>query len=273
MSPAGAAQQKFDRLAAAVEMIRFGSEAYATAMLAAGHIDLCFEPSLLPYDIVALGGRMDRRAADPRACRGHAGDQESAVVCAEQPRDRAGRRTDADGPVAAVLQSAALRSYTLEGPFGWLLDAAEDDLAIADVQRFETEALMGQGRRRRAHRSVPPARGAVRRAADPARTRRSLDLPLPSAVRRAHLRMAEDAAQEERRGGFATNASPTLPIVRSRRRSSRAARSASSRSPNDRAIEPQSRQAIERFGLTTARSSWSAALCPSGNSAQRPSAG
>jgi type IV secretion system protein VirB4 len=50
--------------------------------------------------------------------------------------------------LSLLLQSAALRSalapYTLEGPFGRLLDAAEDDLAIADVQCFETEALMGQ---------------------------------------------------------------------------------------------------------------------------------
>src|SRR3546814_16129484 len=50
--------------------------------------------------------------------------------------------------LALLLQSTALRSalapYTLEGPFGRLLDAAEDDLAIADTQCFETEALMGQ---------------------------------------------------------------------------------------------------------------------------------
>jgi type IV secretion system protein VirB4 len=50
--------------------------------------------------------------------------------------------------LSLLLQSTALRSalapYTLEGPFGRLLDAAEDDLAIADVQCFETEALMGQ---------------------------------------------------------------------------------------------------------------------------------
>ncbi|SLJ91151.1 conjugal transfer protein TrbE [Novosphingobium mathurense] len=48
-----------------------------------------------------------------------------------------------------LLQSTALRSalapYTLEGPFGRLLDAAEDELRIADVQCFETEALMGTG--------------------------------------------------------------------------------------------------------------------------------
>jgi type IV secretion system protein VirB4 len=47
-----------------------------------------------------------------------------------------------------VLQSNALRSalgaYTLEGPYGRLLDAAEPPLAIADVQCFETEGLMGQ---------------------------------------------------------------------------------------------------------------------------------
>ncbi|WP_337180442.1 conjugal transfer protein TrbE [Sphingopyxis granuli] len=50
--------------------------------------------------------------------------------------------------LSLLLQSAPLRvalaPYTLEGPFGRLLDAAEDDLAIADVQCFETEALMGQ---------------------------------------------------------------------------------------------------------------------------------
>src|SRR3546814_3492595 len=49
--------------------------------------------------------------------------------------------------LSLLLQSASLRvalaPYTLEGPFGRLLDAAEDDLAIADVQCFETEALMG----------------------------------------------------------------------------------------------------------------------------------
>ncbi|MFD0849528.1 conjugal transfer protein TrbE [Sphingosinicella xenopeptidilytica] len=47
-----------------------------------------------------------------------------------------------------LLQSAPLRSalapYTLEGAFGCLLDAAEDDLRVADVQCFETEALMGR---------------------------------------------------------------------------------------------------------------------------------
>jgi type IV secretion/conjugal transfer VirB4 family ATPase len=47
-----------------------------------------------------------------------------------------------------LLQSNVLRSalgaYTLDGPYGRLLDAAESDLAFSDVQCFETEALMGQ---------------------------------------------------------------------------------------------------------------------------------
>ena len=51
--------------------------------------------------------------------------------------------------LALLLQSNALRvalgAYTLEGPYGRLLDAAEQNLAFADVQCFETEALMGQG--------------------------------------------------------------------------------------------------------------------------------
>ncbi len=50
--------------------------------------------------------------------------------------------------LALLLQSnalkAALAPYTLEGPFGPLLDAAEDGLALGQVQCFETETLMTQ---------------------------------------------------------------------------------------------------------------------------------
>jgi type IV secretion/conjugal transfer VirB4 family ATPase len=48
--------------------------------------------------------------------------------------------------LAVLLQSNALKSaimpYTLEGPFGRLLDADWDDLALRDIQCFETETLM-----------------------------------------------------------------------------------------------------------------------------------
>lgn len=50
--------------------------------------------------------------------------------------------------LSVLLQSNALKSallpYTLEGPFGQLLDASEDRLAIQDVQCFETENLLNQ---------------------------------------------------------------------------------------------------------------------------------
>ncbi len=49
---------------------------------------------------------------------------------------------------AMLVQSnalkAALMPYTLEGPFGRLLDAAENRLALSEVQCFETEELMHQ---------------------------------------------------------------------------------------------------------------------------------
>jgi histidinol phosphatase-like enzyme (inositol monophosphatase family) len=44
----------FDRLRGKVRMTRYGAECYAVAMLAAGCIDVCLEPSLQAYDIVAL---------------------------------------------------------------------------------------------------------------------------------------------------------------------------------------------------------------------------
>lgn len=50
--------------------------------------------------------------------------------------------------LALLLQSNALRTaiqpYTLDGPHGRLLDASESGLAFADIQCFETEALLGQ---------------------------------------------------------------------------------------------------------------------------------
>jgi len=48
--------------------------------------------------------------------------------------------------LSLLLQSKALRTalspYTLEGPFGRLLDAATERLAVQDLECFETEALM-----------------------------------------------------------------------------------------------------------------------------------
>jgi type IV secretion/conjugal transfer VirB4 family ATPase len=50
--------------------------------------------------------------------------------------------------LSLLLQSnalkAAIQPFTLEGPHGRLLDAAEDGLALGSIECFETEALMGQ---------------------------------------------------------------------------------------------------------------------------------
>ncbi len=82
----------FERLQKAVRMTRFGGECYAVAMLAAGHIDLCLEPSLQPYDIVALIPIVERAGG--------------VVTCLD------GSRAETGGPVLASatpgLHSTAL---------------------------------------------------------------------------------------------------------------------------------------------------------------------
>lgn len=47
-------RESYDRLEAAVRLARYGTDCYAYAMLAAGHIDLVVEVGLQSYDIVAL---------------------------------------------------------------------------------------------------------------------------------------------------------------------------------------------------------------------------
>jgi type IV secretory pathway VirB4 component len=79
--------------------------------------------------------------------RRHPGGQGGRLVGAKQSGDRAVEQRTLTG-LALLLQSApcasALAPYTLEGPYGRLLDAADQDPALADIQCFETEALMGQ---------------------------------------------------------------------------------------------------------------------------------
>src|SRR5690606_13390258 len=61
--------------------------------------------------------------------------------------------TGLSGLVQSNALKAALTPYTLEGPFGHLLDAAEDGLALSDVQCFEMAALRHE---KRAVLPVPP---------------------------------------------------------------------------------------------------------------------
>lgn len=156
--------------------------------------------------------------------------------------------------LSLLLQSALLRSalapYTLEGPFGALLDAARDDLLVSSVQCFETEALMGQAG------AIAPVLTYLFHRLEGRFTGRPtllildeawvfLDHPLFAARIREWLKVLR---KKNVSVVFATQSlsdiadSPIAPAI---------IESCPQRIllPNDRAVEPQSRASYERFGL------------------------
>ena len=156
--------------------------------------------------------------------------------------------------LSLLLQSAPLRSalapYTLEGPFGRLLDAAEDDLAIADVQCFETEALMGQAG------VVAPVLTYLFHRLEERFTGRPtllildeawvfLDHPLFAARIREWLKVLR------KRNVAVVFATQSLADIADSTIAPAIIESCPQRIllPNDRAIEPQSQAAYVRFGL------------------------
>jgi type IV secretion system protein VirB4 len=156
--------------------------------------------------------------------------------------------------LVSLLQSNALKSaltpYTLEGPFGRLLDAAEADFRFGDVQCFETEELM-----RSAGAVAPVLTYLFHRLEDRFDGRPTLlildeawiylDHPLFAARIREWLKVLR---KKNVAVLFATQSladiagSPIAPTI---------IESCPQRIflPNDRAIEPQSRAIYERFGL------------------------
>jgi len=50
----GERRAAYDRVEKSVRMARYGTDCYAYAMVAAGHVDLVIETGLQPYDIIAL---------------------------------------------------------------------------------------------------------------------------------------------------------------------------------------------------------------------------
>ncbi|MEZ5780421.1 MAG: histidinol-phosphatase [Rhizobiaceae bacterium] len=50
----GPSRAIYDRLEAKVRLARYGTDCYAFAMVAAGHVDIVTDPGLKPYDIVGL---------------------------------------------------------------------------------------------------------------------------------------------------------------------------------------------------------------------------
>jgi len=157
--------------------------------------------------------------------------------------------------LALLLQSVALRSalapYTLEGPFGRLLDAAEDGIAaIADVQCFETEALMGHAG------VVAPVLTYLFHRLEERFTGRPtllildeawvfLDHPLFAARIREWLKVLR------KKNVAVVFATQSLADIADSNIAPAIIESCPQRIllPNDRAIEPQSRAAYQRFGL------------------------
>jgi type IV secretion system protein TrbE len=153
-----------------------------------------------------------------------------------------------------LLQSNALRialqSYTLEGPFGRMLDAAESGFAFADVQCFETEALMGQ-----AGVVAPVLTYLFHRLEERFDGRPTLlildeawiflDHPLFAARIREWLKVLR------KKNVSVLFATQSLADISQSSIAPAIIESCPQRIllPNDRAIEPQSREAYARFGL------------------------
>lgn len=156
--------------------------------------------------------------------------------------------------LAVLLQSNALKAallpYTLDGPFGRLLDAAEDRLALVDVQCFETETLMHE-----AGVVLPVLTYLFHRLEDRFDGRPTLlvldeawvylDNPLFAARIREWLKVLR------KKNVAVVFATQSLADIADSSIAPAIIESCPQRIflPNDRAIEPQARAAYERFGL------------------------
>lgn len=156
--------------------------------------------------------------------------------------------------LSLLLQSNAIRSalgrYTLDGAFGALLDASEQNLAFSDVQCFETEELMGQGS------VVAPVLSYIFHRLEARFDGRPtmlildeawlfLDHPLFAAQIREWLKTLR------KKNVSVVFATQSLADIADSSIAPAIIESCPQRIflPNDRAIEPQSRAAYERFGL------------------------
>lgn len=153
-----------------------------------------------------------------------------------------------------LLQSHGLRTalgpYTIDGPYGRLLDAAENGLRLADIQCFETEALMGHPG------VVAPVLSYLFHRLDERFNGKPtllvldeawifLDHPLFAARIREWLKVLR------KRNVSVVFATQSLSDIAGSSIAPAILESCPQRIllPNDRALEPQSRETYERFGL------------------------
>ncbi|GLS37314.1 conjugal transfer protein TrbE [Mesorhizobium tianshanense] len=156
--------------------------------------------------------------------------------------------------LSVLLQSNALKSalmpYTLDGPFGRLLDADDDRLALSNVQCFETEELMHQE-----GAVLPVLTYLFHRLEERFDGRPTLlmldeawvylDNPLFAARIREWLKVLR------KRNVSVVFATQSLADIASSSIAPAIIESCPQRIflPNDRAVEPQARATYERFGL------------------------
>lgn len=158
--------------------------------------------------------------------------------------------------LSVLLQSNALKSalmpYTLDGPFGRLLDAADDRLALSDVQCFETESLMHGAQ----HGAVMPVLTYLFHRLEERFDGKPALLILDEAwVYLDNLlfaaRIREWLKVLRKKNVAVVFATQSLADIAGSTIAPTIVESCPQRIflPNDRAIEPQARDAYERFGL------------------------
>ena len=82
----GAEGEAYDRLEAACRLARYGTDCYAYAMLAAGHLDLVCETGLQPYDIAPLVPIIEGAGGVVTTWDGGSAAKGGAIIASGDPR-------------------------------------------------------------------------------------------------------------------------------------------------------------------------------------------
>lgn len=82
----GAEGEAYDRLESACRLARYGTDCYAYAMLAAGHIDLVCETGLQAYDIAPLAPIIEGAGGVVTTWSGDSAAKGGAIIAAGDPR-------------------------------------------------------------------------------------------------------------------------------------------------------------------------------------------
>lgn len=80
-----AERARFDRVKAAVQLTRYGTDCYGYALLAAGHVDLVIEAGLQPYDVAAPIAVIEAAGGIVTDWQGGSADQGGQVLAAANP--------------------------------------------------------------------------------------------------------------------------------------------------------------------------------------------